>query len=62
MDVPIIFRKGSKILTGGREYEGLWRKRRGRGKKRTGSGMGADREDVQKVIYNNGGWGPVCSH
>ena len=43
VDASVLLREGNKILTGGRGWEGLVRKRGGGVKKRgKGSGMGGD--------------------
>ena len=56
MDASVLFRRGNKIITGERGWEGLGRKRGGgKGKKGTGTGMGGDEGDVQKVRKLNRG-------
>lgn len=50
MDATVLLRRGDKIITGGREWEGLERKRKGgKSKRKTGLGVGGDRGDVQRV-------------
>jgi hypothetical protein len=49
MDALVLLRRGNKILTGGRGWEGLGRKRREVGERGAGSGMGGDRDDIQRV-------------
>jgi hypothetical protein len=51
----ILLRRGNSIIKGSRGWEGLGRKRRGRGKRGAESGMGGDRGDVQRVRKLNRG-------
>jgi hypothetical protein len=64
VDASVLLRRGNKILTVGREKEGLGRKRGGGGggggKREVGSGMGGDGDDTQRVRNLNRGvfkWG-----
>jgi hypothetical protein len=46
----VLLRRGNKIITGGRKREGLGRKKGGEwGKREAGSGMGGDRDNIQRV-------------
>jgi hypothetical protein len=47
MDASVLLRRGNKILTGGRRWEELWRKKGGGGKGGAGTDMGGDRNDLQ---------------
>ena len=56
MNVSVLLRRGNKILTGGRGWKGLGRKRGGGGRKRrAGSGMRGDRYDIRRVGNLNTG-------
>jgi hypothetical protein len=48
VDASVLFRRGNKIINGGRGMETLKRERRGR-EKGTGSGVGGDRREVQRL-------------
>jgi hypothetical protein len=55
VDASVLLRRGNKIITGGRGWERLGRKKRGGGGKGTGSGMGEDKGNVQRVRKLNRG-------
>jgi hypothetical protein len=56
VNVSVLCRRGNKILTGSRGWEGLGRKRGGEGRKRgTGSCMGGDWDDIQRIRNLNRG-------
>ena len=56
MDVSVFLRRGNKIITGGRGWEELGRKRGRRGRKwGPGSGMRGDRDDIRRVRNLNRG-------
>ena len=48
-NASVLLRKGTKINTGGRGWEGLGRKRGHRGERGAGSGMGGDGGEEQRV-------------
>jgi hypothetical protein len=52
VDASVLLRRGNKILTGGRGWEGFGRKR---GVKRAGSCTQGDRDDIQWVRNLNRG-------
>jgi hypothetical protein len=54
-DASVLLRRGNKIIMKGRGWEKLEGKKRGKGGKGTGSGVGGDRVDVQRVRKFNGG-------
>jgi hypothetical protein len=55
VDASALLRRGDKIIKGSRGWEGLGRKRRGRGEKRGRIGMVGDGGDVQRVRKLNTG-------
>jgi hypothetical protein len=64
VDASVLLRRGNKIITGSRGWEGLGRKREEeRTKGGAGSGMGEDMVDLQRVkklnrgVCSNEGWG-----
>ena len=60
MDTSVLLRRGKKIITGGRGWEGLERKGRGK-KEESGSGVGRCTEDQEieqrPVAMGNGDLG-----
>jgi len=51
VDASVLLGKGNKIITEGRRWEGPGRKKGGKGKRATGSGVGGDRRstDAQEI-------------
>jgi len=55
VDVSVLLRRGNRIIKGSRWFEGLGRKKGGRGKNRAELGLGRDGGDVQRVRKLNRG-------
>ena len=49
VDASVLLRKGNKIIKGNRGWEGLGRRKKGRGEKGVESGIREDGRDVQRI-------------